>query len=200
MDQWEAIEKHYEWDKYTPIYSSYCTDGIIEPTETNPVTKGDLYVFTPLNDGTFEINARKDIELSGNLILPSTCKRKPVTVIGKEAFIRCEKIKSVKIPNSIIALGDGAFSSCTGLKSITIPESVTSIGMGAFYGCTNLKSITISNSVTSIGDRAFYGCGLTSVTIPNSVTSIGELAFYGCSGLTSVTIQNGVTRIDSRTF
>lgn len=108
---------------------------------------------------------------------------------------------TIKIDEGTLGIAERAFIDCNGLTSVTIPNSVTSIGINAFNGCTNLTSVTIPNNVTSIGDAVFYNCsGLTSITIPNSVTSIGESAFYGCSGLTSIAIPNGVISIGGSAF
>jgi hypothetical protein len=74
-----------------------------------------------------------DKNASGELVIPSTYKEKPVTRNGPSAF-----------------------SSCSSLTSVTIPYSVTSIGKKAFAHCSSLTSVRISESVTSIGDLAFY--------------------------------------------
>lgn len=101
---------------------------------------------------------------------------------------------------SVTSIGSGAFLQCEGLTSVDIPNSVTAIRESAFEGCSHLTSVNIPNSVTSIGDFAFNGCGLTSVDIPNSVTSIGDNAFGYCSRLTSVNIPNSVTSIGKSAF
>ena len=81
----------------------------------------------------------------------------------------------------------GVFADCDRLSSIKIPDSVTSIGYRAFSGCSSLTSVVIGDSVTSIGSSAFSYCSsLTSVVIPDSVVSIGEQAFYLCYSLTDV--------------
>ncbi|HFG0472342.1 TPA: leucine-rich repeat domain-containing protein, partial [Flavobacterium psychrophilum] len=124
-----------------------------------------------------------------------------VTAIGEDAFIHCNNLTSVTIPNSVTTIGDYVFADCSGLTSVTIPNSVITINRGAFGGCSGLTSVTIPNSVTYIGDNAFFSCsGLTSVTIPNSVTTIGDESFARCSGLTSVTIPNSVTTIGDEAF
>ena len=108
---------------------------------------------------------------------------------------------SIKIGTKTIA--DSAFIDCNSLTSITIPDSVTSIGYLAFWHCSKLTSITIPDSVTSIGGRAFEDCSsLTSVTFGNSskLTSIGWSAFYDCNSLTSITIPDSVTSIGQQAF
>ena len=58
-----------------------------------------------------------------------------VKVIGDNAFVLCNSINSIEIPNSVTNIGDSAFSSCGSLTSIYIPDSVTTIGDEAFEGC-----------------------------------------------------------------
>ena len=124
-----------------------------------------------------------------------------VTEIGDRAFFYCNSLTSITIPDSVTSIGNYTFYDCTSLTSVIIPDSVTEIGEYAFYGCTSLTSVTIGNGVTSIGEKAFCACrSLTSITIPDSVTSIGEEAFSSCSRLTSVTIGNSVTSIGEKAF
>ena len=114
--------------------------------------------------------------------VPSSLKTVVITggtTIDESAFVGCDSLTSVTLPDSVTSIGEQAFVGCDSLTSITIPDSVTSIGYYAFSSCSSLTSVAIGNSVTSIGDEAFFGCSsLTSVTIPDSVTSIGISAFY----------------------
>ena len=64
---------------------------------------------------------------SGELVIPSTYKEKPVTSIGPSAFSSCTQLTSVRIPDSVASLGDRAFRYCSNLTSVTISNSVTSI-------------------------------------------------------------------------
>ena len=66
-----------------------------------------------------------------------------VTGIGDYAFYRCENLKSVEIPDSLISIGQYAFSE-TNIRGMTLPENVASIGNGAFEDCENMNSITIN--------------------------------------------------------
>ena len=62
-------------------------------------------------------------------------------VIGYRAFVNCEELISVEIPNSLISINDYAFQYCYKLTSITIPNSVRVIGNGAFSGCNRLTDV-----------------------------------------------------------
>ncbi|MCB6107024.1 leucine-rich repeat protein, partial [Flavobacterium psychrophilum] len=153
----------------------------------------------------FTVKVARNANFTGAAEIPEivtyNSKNYIVTAIGESAFVHCNNLTSVTIPNSVTTIGDYVFGGCFGLTSVTIPNSVITINRGAFAGCSGLTSVTIPNSVTTIRENAFANCsGLTSVTIPNSVTSIGDYVFGGCSGLTSVTIPNSVTTIKEGTF
>jgi hypothetical protein len=122
--------------------------------------------------------------------LPSTTNGLPVTSIGDYAFILCNSLTTVTIPNSFTNIGNSAFYWCSSLASVTIGTNVTSVGNFAFYGCTSLTTVAIPNSVTNIGSYAFDGCSsLTTVTIGNSLNGIGSFAFISCSSLTTISVD-----------
>lgn len=133
--------------------------------------------------------------------IPAEINGIPVTTIGYMAFVHCENLTRVTIPDSVTTIDDYAFLECDALPGVDIPDSVTRIGNYAFYWCDNLESVTIPNSVTTIGDMAFYHCkSLAGIAIPDSVTTIGDQAFAGCESLTDVTIGNGLTAISYGAF
>ena len=114
----------------------------------------------------------------GVAIIPKGMKEIPF-----RAFINCEDLTTVVIPDSVTCIVNAAFYGCSSLTEIVIPNSVTSIGAGAFSHCSSLKNIVIPNSVTQIGYNAFGFCtSLTNIVIPNSVTSIGDRAFCCAPG------------------
>ena len=127
--------------------------------------------------------------------------RKGVKVIGDWAFVDCEFLANINIPNSVTTIGKDAFAYCHSLTSINIPNSVTTIGEGVFRDCKSLTIINIPNSVTTIGEEAFSDCkSLTIINIPNSVTMIGAGAFRGCESLTSITIPSSIVTIIGNPF
>ena len=119
-------------------------------------------------DGTIKITDC-DRSASGALTIPDTIDGKKVTWIGYQAFMNCNRLTSITIPNSITGIASEAFIDCSSLTNITIPDSVISIGERAFYFCESLTNITIPDSVISIGYNAFYYCrSLTSINVSNN--------------------------------
>lgn len=81
-----------------------------------------------------------------------------ITEINAWAFLGCNALTEVTLPDSVILIGEGSFQKCENLTTIVIPDSVVSIGGGAFAGCKKFARVTIPSSVTSIGENAFYEC------------------------------------------
>lgn len=122
---------------------------------------------------------------SESLIIPDTFNGKKCE-INDDAFLHCDQLKSVTLPQGIASIPSHAFYG-SGLTSITLPDGVTDIGMDAFGNCHMLTSVTIPESVTEIEYQAFMGCeSLKSNTIPKSVTKIDVRVFTDCFALTSI--------------
>ena len=132
----------------------------------------------------------------GKVVIPECVKIKKkqynVVCIEDGAFLACEKLTSVIIPNSVMSIGNRVFKDCSSLTSITISENITKIGNFTFSSCNSLTSITIPNNVTNIGEFAFSNChSLTGIIMPNNVVSVGNMAFYNCQSLERILNHNG---------
>ena len=140
-------------------------------------------------------------DLPAELVIPDTIGGYPVTAIGDTAFVLCDFLTAVTMPDSLKHIGNGAFTGCSSLTSIIIPDSVTDIAGEAFMNCAGLTSVVLPNSITTIPYWMFMGCSsLASVIIPDRVTRIGELAFVDCISLASVTIPKSIASIDQVVF
>ncbi|MBQ3494802.1 MAG: leucine-rich repeat domain-containing protein, partial [Clostridia bacterium] len=115
-----------------------------------------------------------------------------ITKIGNYAFLNCEDLKSITLPDSLLTIGDYAFYRCS-LTSLVVPDGVTSIGSEAF-NYNNISSLKLSSSLQTISGSAFYNCPLTTLTIPSTVTSISSTAFHNSnSTLQSIVVEEGNT-------
>ena len=105
--------------------------------QADAATSGS-YTYT-VADGKATITSVNKINLTGDVVIPSTLGGYPVVAIGDYAFKECS-FASVTIPNGVTSIGDRAFWGCDGLTSITIPNSVTSIDMMRFLFAQALKA------------------------------------------------------------
>ena len=128
-----------------------------------------------------------------------------LTSIPNDAFLNCNELLSIKLPDNIISINVAAFRGCASLKKIHIPANVESIKLQAFYGCISLISIDIPASVKTIQAGAFSNCRkLASVTFEkgSQLKTIGEIipsnitkgAFTNCTSLTFIEIPQLVFR------
>ncbi len=127
------------------------------------------------------------------------------------AFSGCNKLTSIKFPNTVTSFGSSVFANCSKLTQIVMEEGnalfdsrdncnaiIKTSDNQLIIGC---KNTVIPNSVTSIGESAFDRCdGLNSIVIPNSVTSIGLFAFSNCTNLVAIEIPHSVVTMDKRAF
>lgn len=150
---------------------------------------GSEYCVTTISHGAFANCNISSVNVGNN-----------VTLIGDNAFQKCENLTSITIPDNVTYVGSCAFYYCTKLASVSLSNSLELIDACSFEGCTNLTSITIPDNVKTIGEYAFQNSGLTSVIIPDNTTSIKEHAFTGCSKLSSVNIGKSIESIGSVAF
>ena len=131
-----------------------------------------------------------------------------VTKIGDNAFLNCQRLKSVTIPNGVTEIGSAPFSCCANLAEFNgkfaTADKRAIIANNVFCAyairCESTE-YSVPMGVTKIGDSAFiYGYWLEKVVIPQGVTEIGEYAFCACNNLQSISIPNSVTTIGFQAF
>lgn len=80
------------------------------------------------------------------------------------------KESEVVIPEGIINIGWGAFLNCQSIRVLSIPESIESIDMLAFRGCINLESIEFRGEEKQLLGQDVFGAG-TSGELPKGLIS-----------------------------
>ena len=122
-----------------------------------------------------EPTSQYPIDENGHAVIPEGATR-----IDDYAFLQCDKLVSVSIPNTVEEIGEGAFGSCKNLISITLPSALKLIDKAAFFGCEKLAGIEIPTGLQRIEARAFAECSsLDDIEIPIGV-KVADDAFRDC--------------------
>lgn len=177
----------------------------------------DVRSYDPITDGALlgaVITGVADRDaLPEDISIPDTLGGYPVKEIGGKAFLACNNIRSVFIPNSIISIHPDAFSYCYNLTALHADPNNTRYCSkdGVLFskdqtvlthypqGIQNAK-YTVPDGVTRIGSYAFFNQSyLTEVDIPNSVTVIAPHAFEGAF-IQSVVLPANLTAIGENAF
>lgn len=118
---------------------------------------------------------------------------------GSAVFEGCTKLPSVDLGSRVKSLGANLFGRCEALKYLKLPSSLVEINR-SFAG-SNLEIIHFSPGLTTIGRRAFsFNEHLSEVRLPNTLATIGREAFSLCPGLKSLVVPGSVTSIDDDAF
>lgn len=137
--------------------------------------------------------------------LPDTLK-----TIGGYAFLKCQKLETVIIPEGVTEIGGSAFTQ-TALRSIHFPASATTIHSDCIRNIDTLMKITVApgnekysavNNCLIQNDRKWLIAGCNGSVIPTDgcVTIIHSEAFAVCNNLTSITIPSAITEVERDAF
>lgn len=186
-------------------------DTIYFPASIKRTDVGDGYQFEETKIKHAVINAAinsvgsfmfKDCELLETVTFENGCI---LRTVDEGAFENCVKLEEVYFPKLVKSIGVGAFVGCESLKTVKLPDSAewtaqderivtkkgsvlpayyTTIKENLFEGCTSLENVIIPRTVTKISEFSFSGCvSLKSLFIPSSVAAISNDAFEGCDNL-----------------
>ncbi|MDE5722520.1 MAG: leucine-rich repeat domain-containing protein [Clostridia bacterium] len=143
-----------------------------------------------------------------------------LTELSRGAFGYCRSIDEITIPDCVKTIGALAFLNCESLSVVTLPESLEILDGGAFQGCNKIENITLPETLKKIGDLAFYDCAaLKQITIPDSVADVerteegedgkpvtvtdfglGYGVFHSCVSLEKAEVGRGITVLRSGVF
>jgi hypothetical protein len=113
--------------------------------------------------------------------------------LGSLAFEYCDKLKEIRLPDSLKRIPHNSFFFCSSLSSVTLPGQLLSIGDNAFAYCP-IQSIYLPDTLQTLGYGAFAGAGLTQITFPQKLTELRDYALVNCS-LEELIIPASVTKV-----
>ena len=75
------------------------------------------------------------------LVIPERLEDRPVTVIGKKAFLGAKELQQLFLPESIVSIQDWAFACCSALTTLVLPRKKIDTGQGILKDCSRLRQI-----------------------------------------------------------
>ncbi len=133
--------------------------------------------------------------------ISSDCKLYSKTrLIAKNAFMSCDKLKSVTLNSGVKHISSGAFHDCQNLESVFLPEGLKTISEQTFSYCSSLQEIKIPESVETIGGGAFSYTALTSLEIPGNVKILSPTLVAQCENFEEFILNEGLEEICENAF
>ncbi len=175
------------------VYQASAPWNLFDDIEEYDVLNGSLKY--SVKNGGAELMTEQDTSLSGSVVVAENVVSNgvayKVTSLAYQAFLSCDQITSITLPNTVTNISSYAFRYCKGLESVNIPDGVTIIDQGVFDQCESLLTIDFPDNVTSIGWGSLSGCSaLAEVTLRTKVTYVYDYAFAHCYMLKSFTSLN----------
>ena len=125
--------------------------------------------------------------------IPETINGLHVTAVADRAFMGNAVIRTISLPDTLLAIGSSAFASMEGLSAIVIPDSVQSIGYAAFRYCEALTEAHIGTGLETLGEQAFYGASSLEGFTCGEGGAFSAVDGMLCSGNTLVCVPAGKT-------
>ncbi len=117
------------------------------------------------------------------------------------SFSWSKRLKTVKLPSTLLEIGEDAFNGCTALTSVELPEGLQRIGKYAFQGCTALTTIDLPDSIVQMDTMVFYKSGITTQPDwPTGLETVGAQIFLKCPALKGVGVLPAVADPGERIF
>lgn len=162
-------------------------DYFVDPAELIEMAElkaYDYYVHT------FEVRSPDYVTIDG--VVYTRNKKKAVT---------CDAdMENLVILDGVEEIIPFAFSRKQKLKTVKLPNSLEKIGMNAFESCTHLYSVDLGRGVTVISDSCFEKCNaLKTITLPPQIKKIERAAFMQ-SGLETISLNEGLENVESNAF
>ncbi|MEE1218575.1 MAG: leucine-rich repeat protein [Ruminococcus sp.] len=106
--------------------------------------------------------------------------------IADSAFLNCENVVEINVPESVERIGNVSFKGCSNLEKITLPVSVTDIKPNAF---ANDAFLTIYGYAGSFAEKYANENGIEFVDITPVIYAIGDIDLDGDVTILDVTLM-----------
>lgn len=107
----------------------------------------------------------------------------PARHIGRHAFYRNKKIRTVKLSTNVKFIDEEAFAECPNLERFDMPFTLGIVRSKALRDCKNLQYVRFRTMIDEIDDDVFLGCdNLTDFHCRHrnpKIVTIGERTFAG---------------------
>ncbi len=111
----------------------------------------------------------------------------PIEEIGPRAFINCDVLRKVSLPNSLKIINENAFRNNEMLEMVNLPDSIETIEEDAFFCCKSLLIDRLPKNLIRLGNSAFNHCKMDGSVIPCNIAFIGNAPFpKSCVNLQSL--------------
>lgn len=90
-----------------------------------------------------------------DIVLPERLENGERVVGISDKVFSNTKIEKVYMPNGYRWIGADAFAYCEKLNTVRLPDTLVVIEPNAFYGCYNLNELWLPRNMWAIGDHAF---------------------------------------------
>lgn len=130
-----------------------------------------------------------------------------VTKIANQAFVKCEELTLIALPQSVESVAEGCFAECNNLerfvgdfatldnRALVVDEVMVA------FAPKGLTSYTTPRDIKRIGEYTFAYCmELVNVTIDYNTEVVGAWSFTHCEELVNAHIADSVTTIEAGAF
>ncbi len=209
QSQWAQIETQ-NGNGPLLLNTVHCADGDYPPQPiSGEMGYGVTYTLTP--EGLLTVSGAGNWQSSifhDNQIIRQVVLEPGVTEVGWNAFMYCNNLESITIPDSVTEIKYRAFYGCTALRSITIPSSVTMIGsmdvLGGsdgetFDGCSRLRNVYYGRTMAEWSSMVHpeYNSGMLLCTVHCSDGDIApaydQVQNYSCQALTDTVYRVSIS-------
>ena len=206
-DTWyQSIDISRMTVKYDGDFEDYAEDLIFRLTEKDEeLNVLEKMVLNQKYSSVFVKKWKQVVTEDGKVLVhvPTNCLPElehGIEIVGCAAVANNKRLQALIYPNGLNAIDDYAFINCENLVSVRIPDTVTRIGEGCFQSCC-IDDLVLSKSLTEIPYAAFYYNVIEHLVIPSSVKRICAEAFQLCHiGDDDLVIPEGVEVIEYNAF